>query len=61
MKGKYEPRQRQAIDGVVWWVPYNTETQKYSRLMCHGKYKTREKCAQEIEFYHNHPRWGLFA
>jgi len=50
MAGKYEPRERIALDGVVWWVPYNVQTQRYSTMLCHGKYRTKKACAAAIEF-----------
>jgi hypothetical protein len=46
----YEPRMRTAIDGIVWWVPYNIKKEKYSTLLCHGKYRTKKECQQNIDF-----------
>ncbi|SFB10181.1 hypothetical protein [Selenomonas ruminantium] len=48
---RYEPRQREAIDGVVWWVPYDMQKNRYSTLLCHGKYRTKKACAAAIKFY----------
>jgi hypothetical protein len=45
----YEPRQRTALDGKVWWYPYNTKEQKYSTLTEHGKYKTKKECQYAID------------
>ena len=57
----YEPRERTALDGIVWWLPFNTKTNEWSHLLCHGKYKTKKKCQQAINFYHNHSYWGRYA
>lgn len=46
-----EPRQRTAVDGVTWWVPFDTTTGKYvTTLMRLGnKFKTRKACQQAID------------
>lgn len=46
---KYEPRKRTAIDGKVWWVAFDTETQKYSTMLYHGKHKTKKECVDNIK------------
>lgn len=45
----YEPRQRTALDGKVWWVPYDTKNKKYSTIVRHGRYKTKKECQYDIE------------
>lgn len=45
-----EPRQRTAIDGKTWWVVFDTGKQKYSTLLCFGKYKTKRACRIAIEY-----------
>lgn len=49
-----EPRQRTALDGITWWVVYDTEEQKYSTLTVFGKYKTKRECQQAIDKYINY-------
>lgn len=44
-----EPRQRTALDGKVWWCVFDTEKQKYSTLLCFGKYKKRRDAAYAIQ------------
>lgn len=46
-----EPRQRTAVDGVTWWVPFDTTTGKYvTTLMRLGhKFKTKKACQQAID------------
>ena len=45
----YEPRQRTALDGVIWWVVFDKRSQKYSTLFCHGRYKTKKACQLAID------------
>lgn len=40
----FEARQRTAVDGKTWWAVFDTEKQKYSTLLCFGKYKTKREC-----------------
>ena len=44
-----EPRQRTALDGKVWWCVFDTEKQKYSTLLCFGKYKKKRDAAYAIQ------------
>lgn len=44
----YEPRKRTALDGKVWWCVFNTDTNKWSTLLCHGKYRTKKECQYTI-------------
>lgn len=53
----FEPKQRTAIDGIVWWVVFDSTKMQYSTLICFGKYKTKKACQQAIDFYKN--KWGL--
>jgi len=46
-----EPRKRTAIDGKTWWCVFDTETLKYSSLLCFGKYKTKRDCQYAIDRY----------
>ena len=45
----FEPRQRTALDGKSWWLVFNTEKQKWSNLLCHGRYKTKKECQHAID------------
>lgn len=45
------PRKRTAIDGKIWWVVYDTGLQKYSTLVCFGKYRTKSACQIAIDHY----------
>ena len=45
----YEPRQRTALDGRVWWCVYDVTNHKWSTLLCHGKYRTRKEAMYAIE------------
>ena len=47
------PRKRTAIDGEIWWVVYDTDLQKYSTLVCFGKYRTKSACQLAIDYYNN--------
>lgn len=47
----FEPRQRTALDGKVWWVVYDRYKQEFSSLTCFGKYKTKRDCQAAIENY----------
>ena len=50
----FEARRRTAVDGKTWWVVFDTEKQKYSTLLCFGKYKTKEKYENKKCFYCGH-------
>lgn len=52
MAGKYEPRKRTALDGKVWWYPFDVINHKWSTLLCHGKHKTKWECEYYINLYH---------
>ena len=47
----FEPRQRTALDGKVWWVVYNRYKQEFSSLTCFGKYNTKKDCQLAIDNY----------
>lgn len=47
----FEPRQRTALDGKVWWVVYDRYKQEFSSLTCFGKYKTKRDCQTAIDNY----------
>ena len=47
----FEPRQRTALDGKVWWVVYDRYKQEFSTLTCFGKYKTKKDCQAAIDNY----------
>lgn len=49
---RYTPRQRVALDGKSWWLPYDKLEHKWSPLTCHGKYKTKKACQAAITSYH---------
>ena len=50
-KSRFEPRQRTALDGKVWWVVYDRYKQEFSSLTCFGKYKTKKDCQWAIDNY----------
>lgn len=41
---RFAPRKRTALDGRVWWAPFDALTGRFSTLTIHGKYKTRRDC-----------------
>ena len=45
---RFEPRQRTAVDGKVWWVVYDKFSQQYSTLTYFGKYRTKQECQNAI-------------
>lgn len=47
-ESQFEPRQRTAVDGKVWWVVYDKFSQQYSTLLCFGRYKTKKECENAI-------------
>ena len=47
----FEPRQRTALDGKVWWMVYNRYKQEFSTLTCFGKYNTKKDCQLAIDNY----------
>ena len=50
-ESRFEPRQRTALDGKVWWVVYDRYKQEFSSLTCFGKYKTKKDCQWAIDNY----------
>lgn len=50
-ESRFEPRQRTALDGKVWWVVYDRYKQEFSSLTCFGKYKTKKDCQWAIDYY----------
>lgn len=48
-ESRFEPRQRTALDGKVWWVVYDRYKQEFSSLTCFGKYKTKKDCQAAID------------
>ena len=48
-ESRFEPRQRTALDGKVWWVVYDRYKQEFSSLTCFGKYKTKKDCQWAID------------
>lgn len=47
----FEPRQRTAVDGITWWVVYDTKANKYSTNTSFGKYKTKKAAKYAIDSY----------
>ena len=45
----FEPRKRTAIDGRVWWYPFDNTTHEWCTLSFRGKYKLRRDCEQAIK------------
>lgn len=50
---RFIPEKRTAIDGKVWWCVFDTVLHRWSTYTCHGKYRTRQKCQEAID-YANH-------
>ena len=50
MKTMFEARKRTALDGKTWWVVFDVDKQKYSTLLCFGKYKTKRACNIAIQY-----------
>ena len=48
---RFTPVKRTAMDGRTWWVVYDLMENKYSTLLCFGRYYTRKACKQAIEYY----------
>ena len=48
-----EPRKRTALDGKSWWCVFDTETMKWSTILCFGNYKRKKDCQFAIDRY-NH-------
>lgn len=48
---KLESRKRTAIDGKMWWCVYDLELNKYSTLLCFGKYRTKTQCDTAILYF----------
>ena len=48
---RFEPRQRTALDGKVWWVVYDRYREEFSSLTCFGRYKTKKACQSAIDNY----------
>ena len=46
----FEPRKRTALDGRVWWVPYNVTVNAWNTFTVWGKYRTRKACAFSIRY-----------
>lgn len=51
MNNRFEPRKRTALDGKVWWCVYDNQNNCYSTYICYGKYKTKRKCIEAIDFW----------
>lgn len=49
MKTRFEPRQRTALDGRVWWCIFDKQTMRWSTFLCHGKYRTRHAAQYAID------------
>ena len=47
----FEPRQRTALDGKVWWMVYNRYKQEFSTLTCFVNYNTKKDCQWAIDYY----------
>ena len=50
-ESRFEPRQRTAINGKVWWVVYDRYKQEFSSLTCFGQYKKKKDCQWAIDYY----------
>lgn len=47
----FVPTKRTALDGKVWWCVYDTVENKWSTLLCFGKYRTKRDCQYAIDRY----------
>lgn len=52
-KDMLEPRKRTALDGKSWWCVFDTETMKWSTLVCFTKYKLKRDCQYAIDRYYS--------
>ena len=48
---RYEPRQRTALDGKVWWCIWDNKEGEWSKLFYFGKYKTKRDALIGIKYY----------
>lgn len=46
---RFIPVKRTAIDRKTWWVVYDLVENKYSSLLCFGRYHTRKACQWAID------------
>lgn len=53
-----EPRKRTALDGKTWWYVFDTDTMKWSALVCFSKYTLKRDCQFAIDKY-NHLADGM--
>lgn len=52
---RFIPQKRTALDGRVWYCAFDTERNMFSPYTCHGRYKTKEECQFNIDWYNK--RW----
>ena len=45
------PTKRTALDGLVWWVVFDTQTCRYSTRPCFGRYRRKKDCQRAIDYY----------
>lgn len=45
---RYEARKRIALDGKIYWCIYDTENNKWSTHIYHGKYSTKKQALYAI-------------
>lgn len=45
------PTKRTALDGIVWWVVFDTQTRRYSTRPCFGRYRRKKDCQWAIDYY----------
>ena len=57
---RFIPAKRIALDGVAWWCVWDCERSNWSTFICHGKYRTKKECLENIR-YHNKKwcYWGI--
>ena len=49
--GRFEARERIALDGKTWFCVFDREKRKWSTLLCFGKYRTKKACNIAIKYY----------
>ena len=45
------PTKRTALDGLVWWVVFDTQTRRCSTRPCFGRYRRKKDCQWAIDHY----------
>jgi len=56
-QNRFKPTKRTALDGLKWWVVFDTSQNEYPTLTVFGKYAMKRDCQYAIdEFNQKEPR-----